>query len=119
MPTMYYLLIILMFALTTASSGTKSTTAKPKTTSKTQTTAKPKTTTNPTTTVTSNSCSQTCSKAFADCHNHFKGWFGCSFAYTVCRENLDEGNWANAGCKKKCKDTKKMSALKSCKKSTG
>ena len=101
-----------MFGSITASSGTKSTTAKPKTTSKTQTTAKPKTTT--TTTVTSTSCSTSCGKEFAECHNHFKRWFGCSRAYTICRNDiLDEGRWARDGCKKKCKDTKAMTALKS------
>merc|ERR1711997_1167819 len=41
----------------------------------------------------------------------------CSRAYTVCRNDiLDEGRWARDGCKKKCKDTKAMTALKSCKK---
>ena len=108
-----YLLIICMFGSITASSGTKSTTAKPKTTSKTQTTAKPKTTT--TTTVTSTSCSTSCGKEFAECHNHFKGWFGCSRAYTICRTDiLDDGQMARFGCKKKCKDTTTMTSLKSC-----
>ena len=113
--TICYLLIICMFGSITASSGTKSTTAKPKTTSKTQTTAKPKTTTKPTTTVASTSCTASCAKEFKQCHNHFKGWnFSCSLAYTACRDNLDRGNMARDGCKKKCKDTKTMAALKSC-----
>jgi hypothetical protein len=44
--------------------------------------------------------------------------FGCSRAYTICRTDiLDEGQLARSGCKKKCKDTKTMTALKSCKKS--
>ena len=42
---------------------------------------------------------------------------GCSRAYTQCRGDLDAGQMAREGCKKKCKDTKTMTALKSCKKS--
>merc|ERR1712045_543413 len=67
-----------------------------------------------TSTTSSTSCTTSCAKVFKQCHNQFKGWLGCSQAYTVCRENLNEGNLAGAGCKKKCKDTKTMTSLKSC-----
>merc|ERR1711936_848193 len=54
------------------------------------------------TTTGSSTCSQSCINQYKGCHNHFKGR-GCSWANTVCRENLNEGRWARAGCKKKCK----------------
>ena len=75
------------------------------------------TTTTTTTTGASNSCSASCAQVFSGCHNHFKTNKGmtCSRAYTICRNDiLDEGRWARDGCKKKCKDTKTMAALKSC-----
>ena len=74
------------------------------------------TTTTTTTTGASNSCSASCAQVFAGCHNHFKTNKGmtCSRAYTICRTDiLDEGQLARSGCKKKCKDTKTMTALKS------
>merc|ERR1711997_7786 len=60
-----------------------------------------------------------CANEFKNCHNWLKGRLGCSRAYTACRDNLNRGNMAPGGCKKNCKDTKTMTALKSCKKTTG
>ena len=112
-----------MFGLITAFTGKSTTTTSTQTTSKPQTTAKPKTTKKPTTTVSSASCSQNCVEEFKGCYYFFKRYWGksCNQAYNICRSQINYGyrRLAGAGCKKKCKDTKKMIALKSCKKTTG
>ena len=112
-----------MFGLITAFKGKSTTTTSTQTTSKPQTTAKPKTTKKPTTTVSSTLCSQNCVEEFQGCHNFFKTYLSksCNQAYNICRIQINDGysRLADAGCKKKCKDTKKMIALKSCQKTTG
>merc|ERR1712141_604834 len=69
--------------------------------------------TSTTSTTSTTSCTTSCANEFKNCHNWFKGRFGCSRAYTACRDNLNRGNMARGGCTKKCKDTKTMTALKS------
>ena len=73
--------------------------------------------TSTTSTTSTTSCTTSCANEFKNCHNWLKGRLGCSRAYTACRDNLNRGNMARGGCKKNCKDTKTMTALKSCKKS--
>ena len=92
-----------MFGLITASSGGTSTSTGTSTGTST------------TSTTSTTSCSASCAQVFAGCHNHFKTNKGmtCSRAYTICRKDLDNGELANGGCKKKCKSTKTMLALKS------
>merc|ERR1712037_584057 len=98
--------------------GTKAGTVKPCTFAKGWTTTSSGGTSTGTSTTSTTSCTTSCAKEFKQCHNQFKGMFGCSRAYTICRTDiLDEGQLARSGCKKKCKDTKTMTALKSCKKS--
>jgi len=57
-------------------------------------------------------CTASCVTSFKRCINFQKG-AGCSRAYTTCRTDLNNGEMANGGCKKKCKSTKTMLALKS------
>jgi len=48
-------------------------------------------------------CAASCISQYKGCHNHFKGQKGCSGANTVCRQILNDGDWAGVGCVKKCK----------------
>jgi len=48
-------------------------------------------------------CAASCTSQYKGCHNHFKGQKGCSGANTVCRQILNDGDWAGVGCVKKCK----------------
>ena len=57
-------------------------------------------------------CTANCVYVFKQCIAHAKRE-GCSSAYTRCRGDLDKGELSGYGCKKKCKDTKTMKALKS------
>ena len=63
-------------------------------------------------TATKGGCTASCVKNFKRCVGYTKV-YGCSRAYTICRKDLDNGELANGGCKKKCKSTKTMLALKS------
>ena len=63
-------------------------------------------------TATKGGCTASCVTSFKRCINFQKG-AGCSRAYTTCRTDLNNGEMANGGCKKKCKSTKTMLALKS------
>jgi len=58
----------------------------------------------------SGGCTQACEDVFKKCHNDRKDE-GCSRAYGYCR--MLKGRGYLGGCTKKCKDTKKMIALKS------
>lgn len=59
-------------------------------------------------------CASTCLDAFKRCMNYFKNNRNktCSGAYSQCRANVDRGN-LTTDCAKKCKSTKKMTALMS------
>jgi len=59
----------------------------------------------------SGGCSAACLSNFKRCVGHTKV-YGCSRGYTICREDLDNGQLGSA-CTKKCKAPKKMLALKS------
>merc|ERR1712110_766354 len=58
----------------------------------------------------SNGCTEDCVSYFKQCVNYAKGE-GCSRAYSRCRGDLDKGQLPS-DCKKKCKSTKTMLALK-------
>jgi len=60
----------------------------------------------------SGECTSGCVYVFKQCVAGHKG-AGCSNAVSTCRTDLNNGELASYGCKKKCKDTKTMKALKS------
>jgi hypothetical protein len=62
------------------------------------------------------SCTSSCTTKFKGCVTQFKGMgAGCSGAYGRCRQLLNGGDrlLLSGGCTKACKDTTKMTALKS------
>jgi len=59
----------------------------------------------------SGGCSADCLSNFKSCLGHTK-MYGCSKGYSICREDLDNGQLGSV-CTKKCKAPKKMLALKS------
>jgi len=59
-------------------------------------------------------CTQRCASVFKQCVQRRKMYGeSCSKGYSVCRTDLNNGELSGYGCKKKCKDTTTMKALKS------
>jgi len=58
-------------------------------------------------------CTASCVNRFKNCIKGAKTYYNCSMAYGICRGDLDKGEMSASGCKKKCKGTKAMLALKS------
>lgn len=58
-------------------------------------------------------CTASCVNRFKNCVKGAKTYYSCSRAYGICRGDLDKGEMSASGCKKKCKGTKAMLALKS------
>merc|ERR1711936_247946 len=59
-------------------------------------------------------CTASCVNRFKNCIKGAKTYGeSCSKGYSVCRTDLNNGELSGYGCKKKCKDTTTMKALKS------